>query len=186
MFGGHRYRKINVHSSESNIAPSVEAQLCMQCLHDLWLHTVMTRKPGIHTPGWWLPPQLSACTVHLLFEFLLLTERQPCCSQMWKRDVPLSERLGEDPSALAAASSLPLTVAPAGPNMSWLSEEPLLALDQPIFLMTPAAQAVSGFFVWTALILTCHQVKNKWTAESEEMPRDCFSKGFLFILYDFS
>uniref|UniRef100_A0A7N6AU18 Transmembrane protein 184B n=1 Tax=Anabas testudineus TaxID=64144 RepID=A0A7N6AU18_ANATE len=30
--------------------------------------------------------------------------------------------------------------------------------DQPIFLMTPAAQAVSGFFVWTALILTCHQI----------------------------
>ncbi|GLD48691.1 transmembrane protein 184ba isoform X1 [Lates japonicus] len=24
--------------------------------------------------------------------------------------------------------------------------------------MTPAAQAVSGFFVWTALILTCHQI----------------------------
>ncbi|CAG04497.1 unnamed protein product, partial [Tetraodon nigroviridis] len=30
--------------------------------------------------------------------------------------------------------------------------------EQPIFLMTPAAQAVSGFFVWTALLLTCHQI----------------------------
>ncbi|XP_075890864.1 transmembrane protein 184ba isoform X2 [Nelusetta ayraudi] len=79
-------------------------------------------------------------------------------AKMWRRDVPLSERLGEDPPALAAAPSPAPTAAPAGPNMSWLPEEPLLTLDQPIFLMTPAAQAVSGFFVWTALILTCHQI----------------------------
>lgn len=71
--------------------------------------------------------------------------------------MPLSERLGEDP-VLAAAPAPPPTAAPAGPNMSWLPEAPLLSQDQPIFLMTPAAQAVSGFFVWTALILTCHQV----------------------------
>ncbi|XP_040031919.1 transmembrane protein 184ba isoform X1 [Gasterosteus aculeatus] len=75
----------------------------------------------------------------------------------WRRDVPLSERLGEDP-VLAAAPAPPPTAAPAGPNMSWLPEAPLLSQDQPIFLMTPAAQAVSGFFVWTALILTCHQI----------------------------
>uniref|UniRef100_A0A7N5ZVN9 Transmembrane protein 184B n=1 Tax=Anabas testudineus TaxID=64144 RepID=A0A7N5ZVN9_ANATE len=48
--------------------------------------------------------------------------------------------------------------SPMGPNISWLPEAPLLSPDQPIFLMTPAAQAVSGFFVWTALILTCHQI----------------------------
>lgn len=77
--------------------------------------------------------------------------------RLWRRDVPLSERLGED-SPLAAAPSPPPTVAPTGPNISWLPEAPLLSPDQPIFLMTPAAQAVSGFFVWTALILTCHQV----------------------------
>lgn len=71
--------------------------------------------------------------------------------------MPLSERLGED-SPLAAAPSPPPTVAPTGPNISWLPEAPLLSQDQPTFLMTPAAQAVSGFFVWTALILTCHQV----------------------------
>lgn len=77
--------------------------------------------------------------------------------RLWRRDVPLSERLGED-SPLAAAPGPPPTTAPMGPNISWLPEAPLLNPDQPIFLMTPAAQAVSGFFVWTALILTCHQV----------------------------
>lgn len=74
-----------------------------------------------------------------------------------RRDVPLSEWLGEGAPA-ASAPSPPPTVAPTGPNISWIPEAPLLSQDQPIFLMTPAAQAVSGFFVWTALILTCHQV----------------------------
>ncbi|KAF3853300.1 hypothetical protein F7725_013988 [Dissostichus mawsoni] len=32
--------------------------------------------------------------------------------------------------------------APTGPNISWLPEAPLLTLDQPTFLMTPAAQAI--------------------------------------------
>lgn len=78
-------------------------------------------------------------------------------SRLWGRNVPLSEWLGEDAPA-AAAPSPPPAVAPTGPNMSWIPEAPLLSQDQPIFLMSPAAQAVSGFFVWTALILTCHQV----------------------------
>ncbi|KAK1881760.1 Transmembrane protein 184B [Dissostichus eleginoides] len=77
---------------------------------------------------------------------------------LWRRDVPLSERLGEDSPLAAAPPLLPPTAAPTGPNISWLPEAPLLTLDQPTFLMTPAAQAVSGFFVWTALILTCHQI----------------------------
>ncbi|KAI4790429.1 hypothetical protein KUCAC02_034640 [Chaenocephalus aceratus] len=77
---------------------------------------------------------------------------------LWRRDVPLSERLGEDSPLAAAPPFLPPTAAPTGPNISWLPEAPLLTLDQPTFLMTPAAQAVSGFFVWTALILTCHQI----------------------------
>ncbi|XP_032430953.1 transmembrane protein 184ba isoform X1 [Xiphophorus hellerii] len=63
-----------------------------------------------------------------------------------RRDVPP----GPDPD--------PLTAAPMGPNISWLQEAPLLGSDRPTFLMSPAAQAVSGFFVWTALILTCHQI----------------------------
>ncbi|XP_033975844.1 transmembrane protein 184ba [Trematomus bernacchii] len=77
---------------------------------------------------------------------------------LWRRDVPLSERLGEDSPLAAAPPLLPPTASPTGPNISWLPEAPLLTLDQPTFLMTPAAQAVSGFFVWTALILTCHQI----------------------------
>uniref|UniRef100_A0A8C4ZXB6 Transmembrane protein 184ba n=1 Tax=Gadus morhua TaxID=8049 RepID=A0A8C4ZXB6_GADMO len=47
-----------------------------------------------------------------------------------------------------------VTVAPTGPNISWFPESPLLSPDQPTFLMTTAAQAISGFFVWTALIIT--------------------------------
>ncbi|CAL9702294.1 unnamed protein product [Knipowitschia caucasica] len=74
-----------------------------------------------------------------------------------RRDVPFSERLGED-VPLEMAPGPPPTASPTGPNISWLPEAPLLSQDPPIFLMTPAAQAVSGFFVWTALILTCHQI----------------------------
>lgn len=74
-----------------------------------------------------------------------------------RRDVPLSERLGED-ALLDVAPGAPPTASPTGPNISWLPEAPLLSQDSPIFLMTPAAQALSGFFVWTALILTCHQI----------------------------
>ncbi|XP_012670001.1 transmembrane protein 184ba isoform X2 [Clupea harengus] len=77
--------------------------------------------------------------------------------RLWRRDVPLPERLGEA-SPAGVALWTPPTVAPAGPNISWLPEAPLLTPDQPIFLMTTAAQAVSGFFVWTALLITCHQI----------------------------
>lgn len=130
----------------------------------------------IYFQGWWLQVEKAVHTSWIvshmvLFEFQWvqyvqihrLTDMSPIVSchlqmlRLWRRDVPLSERLGED-SPLAAAPGLPPTVAPTGPNISWLPEVPLLSQDQPIFLMTPAAQAVSGFFVWTALILTCHQV----------------------------
>ncbi|XP_037134303.1 transmembrane protein 184ba isoform X2 [Syngnathus acus] len=77
--------------------------------------------------------------------------------RLWRRDVPLSERLGVD-SLLAEAAGTPATPPPGGPNISWLPEAPLLSQDQPTFLMTPMAQAVSGIFVWTSLILTCHQI----------------------------
>ncbi|KAM6951901.1 transmembrane protein 184ba [Aplochiton taeniatus] len=78
-------------------------------------------------------------------------------SRLWRRDVPLSERFGEDPPLVGAPGPLP-TAAPPGPNISWLPEAPLLSPEQPIFLMTTAAQVIAGFFVWTALILTCHQI----------------------------
>ncbi|XP_049615146.1 transmembrane protein 184ba isoform X1 [Syngnathus scovelli] len=77
--------------------------------------------------------------------------------RLWRRDVPLSERLGVD-SLLAEAAGTPATPPPGGPNISWLPEAPLLSQDQPTFLMTPMAQAMSGIFVWTSLILTCHQI----------------------------
>lgn len=100
--------------------------------------------------------------------------------KLWRRDVPLSERLGED-SPLAAAPVPPPTAAPTGPNISWLPEAPLLGQDPPIFLMTPAAQAVSGFFVWTALILTCHQV----TASKQQKEREggVKSTGLYQVIY---
>ncbi|XP_064419392.1 transmembrane protein 184B isoform X2 [Latimeria chalumnae] len=49
------------------------------------------------------------------------------------------------------------TTPPGGPNVSWMPEVPT-AVEEPFFLMTTGAQAVSGFFVWTALLITCHQI----------------------------
>ncbi|XP_077407390.1 transmembrane protein 184ba isoform X2 [Vanacampus margaritifer] len=77
--------------------------------------------------------------------------------RLWRRDVPLSERLGAD-GPLVDAPGSSATPPPGGPNISWLPEAPLLSQDPPTFLMTPTAQAVSGFFVWAALVLTCHQI----------------------------
>lgn len=45
----------------------------------------------------------------------------------------------------------------ANPGVSWLPDTPT-PLEEPIFLMTTAAQGVSGFFVWTALLITCQQI----------------------------
>ncbi|XP_077057257.1 transmembrane protein 184ba isoform X2 [Siphateles boraxobius] len=73
-----------------------------------------------------------------------------------RRDVPLSDHFGEEVNGMAPGSLA--TMAPAGPNISWFPEAPLLTPEQPIFLMTTTAQAVSGFFVWTALLITCHQI----------------------------
>lgn len=76
--------------------------------------------------------------------------------QLLRRDVPLADHFGEE--IVSMAPGLLATMAPAGPNISWLPDAPLLTPEQPIFLMTTTAQAVSGFFVWTALLLTCHQI----------------------------
>ncbi|XP_047642226.1 transmembrane protein 184B isoform X2 [Phacochoerus africanus] len=49
------------------------------------------------------------------------------------------------------------TTAAASPGISVIPEGSPTAMEQPVFLMTTAAQAISGFFVWTALLITCHQ-----------------------------
>ncbi|MEE6512021.1 hypothetical protein FKM82_018922 [Ascaphus truei] len=53
------------------------------------------------------------------------------------------------------AATIPGT---ATPNFSWTPEEQPFTIEQPMFLMTTTAQAISGFFVWTALLITCHQI----------------------------
>ncbi|OCT83161.1 transmembrane protein 184B isoform X2 [Xenopus laevis] len=58
-----------------------------------------------------------------------------------------------DPSATITG-----TVTTSGPNFSKALEEQPFTLEQPTFLMTTTAQAISGFFVWTALLITCHQI----------------------------
>uniref|UniRef100_A0ABI7Y139 Transmembrane protein 184B n=1 Tax=Felis catus TaxID=9685 RepID=A0ABI7Y139_FELCA len=60
-------------------------------------------------------------------------------------------------AALAPDPVSPTTVA-ASPSVSVTPEGSPTAMEQPVFLMTTAAQAISGFFVWTALLITCHQI----------------------------
>lgn len=56
----------------------------------------------------------------------------------------------------------PASIPAAATNVSWMPEDGgPTAVEQPVFLMTTAAQAISGFFVWTAVLITCHQVTNK-------------------------
>ncbi|XP_026181069.1 transmembrane protein 184B-like isoform X1 [Mastacembelus armatus] len=78
-------------------------------------------------------------------------------SPLWRRDIPLSQRLGND-SPIGLALGSPATMAPQGPNSSSVPEIPVVTPDEPIFLMTSTAQTISGFFVWTALLITCHQI----------------------------
>ncbi|XP_010843527.1 PREDICTED: transmembrane protein 184B [Bison bison bison] len=60
-------------------------------------------------------------------------------------------------AALAPDPASPTTAA-ASPSISVIPEGSPTAMEQPVFLMTTAAQAISGFFVWTALLITCHQI----------------------------
>lgn len=91
---------------------------------------------------------------------------------MLRRDVPLLDQFGGGVVRMAPGSLA--TMAPAGPNISWFPEAPLLTPDQPIFLMTTTAQAVSGFFVWTALLLTCHQVTSWLSTDSHQHSEPVF------------
>ncbi|KAG8436305.1 hypothetical protein GDO86_007419 [Hymenochirus boettgeri] len=58
----------------------------------------------------------------------------------------------------APSATTPGTPTAASLNFSRILEEEPFTLEQPIFLMTTTAQAISGFFVWTALLITCHQI----------------------------
>ncbi|MEJ1271515.1 transmembrane protein 184b [Cricetulus griseus] len=60
-------------------------------------------------------------------------------------------------AALAPDPASPTTAA-ASSGVSATPEGSPTAMEQPVFLMTTAAQAISGFFVWTALLITCHQI----------------------------
>ncbi|KAM3597695.1 uncharacterized protein V6R79_008135 [Siganus canaliculatus] len=78
-------------------------------------------------------------------------------SQLWRRGITLSQQLGND-SPVGFAPGAPATVAPQGSNSSWKPAAPVVTPEEPIFLMTSTAQTISGFFVWTALLITCHQI----------------------------
>uniref|UniRef100_A0A8C6SWD4 Transmembrane protein 184bb n=1 Tax=Neogobius melanostomus TaxID=47308 RepID=A0A8C6SWD4_9GOBI len=65
--------------------------------------------------------------------------------------------LGND-SLAALAPGPPATVAPKVSNTSWIPEAPVVTPEEPFFLMTSTAQTISGVFVWTALLITCHQI----------------------------
>lgn len=95
-------------------------------------------------------------------------------SQHWQRDITLSERLGND-SPVGFAPGPPATVAPRGSNSSWIPEAPLVTVEEPIFLMTSTAQTISGFFVWTALLITCHQVRRAWRLDVADDSKISFS-----------
>ncbi|XP_069087431.1 transmembrane protein 184B isoform X1 [Pleurodeles waltl] len=67
-----------------------------------------------------------------------------------------------DPSNGAAMSTGVMTPDEGAPTVAGPDFVPVplgpLALEQPMFLMSTTTQAVSGFFVWTALLITCHQI----------------------------
>ena len=72
-------------------------------------------------------------------------------------------------AALAPDPASPTTAA-ASPSISVIPEGSPTAMEQPVFLMTTAAQAISGFFVWTALLITCHQVPRPGEPASPSPP----------------
>ncbi|XP_012991569.2 transmembrane protein 184B isoform X1 [Esox lucius] len=78
-------------------------------------------------------------------------------AELWRRGMPLSDRM-ENHSPADMAPGSPTTLAPSSTNASWGPEVPLVTPEEPYFLMTSTAQTVSGFFVWTALLITCHQI----------------------------
>ncbi|XP_053799986.1 transmembrane protein 184B isoform X3 [Vidua chalybeata] len=97
-----------------------------------------------------------------------------CCHALWCRWVLARGQLFSNPNwnltpkgtmiMMTDVTAAPrfgsaATTPAVAPNFSWMPEDGSpTAVEQPIFLMTTAAQAISGFFVWTALLITCHQI----------------------------
>ncbi|XP_042201068.1 transmembrane protein 184ba isoform X2 [Callorhinchus milii] len=79
---------------------------------------------------------------------------------MTEASVPSGSRLHVLSGVMSAPEPGPTISTPTaggGANVSWLPDPPT-AVQEPIFLMTTAAQGVSGLFVWAALLITCHQI----------------------------
>ncbi|KAG7266295.1 hypothetical protein CRUP_016118 [Coryphaenoides rupestris] len=98
-------------------------------------------------------------------------------SRLWRRDVALTGGSSHDPP-VGLVPGAPTMATIGGPNASRVPETPLVMPTDPIFLMTSTAQIISGFFVWTALLLTCHQEYYVYF----DTVRDCYEA---FVIYNF-
>ncbi|XP_059900815.1 transmembrane protein 184B-like isoform X2 [Gadus macrocephalus] len=78
-------------------------------------------------------------------------------SRLWRRDMALTGQSSRGPP-VGPVPGAPTMATLGGPISSPVPETLLVMPTDPIFLMTSAAQTISGVFVWTALLLTCHQI----------------------------
>ena len=78
-------------------------------------------------------------------------------SRLWRRDMALTGQSSRGPP-VGPVHGAPTMATLGGPISSPVPETLLVMPTDPIFLMTSTAQTISGVFVWTALLLTCHQV----------------------------
>ncbi|XP_051686525.2 transmembrane protein 184A isoform X5 [Oryctolagus cuniculus] len=81
----------------------------------------------------------------------LLAEVSNASGLLGAAGVPLVSATWPQPSPLAA-----MPTVPAGPQVDRVGNGSQSAPQ--LFLMTPLARGISGVFVWTALLLTCHQI----------------------------
>ncbi|CAL8316224.1 unnamed protein product [Arctogadus glacialis] len=78
-------------------------------------------------------------------------------SRLWRRDMALTGQSSRGPP-VGPVPGAPTMATLGGPISSPVPETLLVRPTDPIFLMTSTAQTISGVFVWTALLLTCHQI----------------------------
>lgn len=114
------------------------------------------------------PPLLTAaggCTLALSPPPPLPMQMSNASGLLGTAGVPLLSLTWPQPSPLPA-----IPVLPAGPQMDLVGNGSQKAPR--LFLTTALARGVSGIFVWTALLLTCHQVSlphlraSLWTSVS--------------------